>query len=315
MGLIGYWAEIGSKLPQLVNFFTQTPGLSNIAKAVAGVSQKRPMPKFADETFTAWLKKRPSNNQNGEPILLYPDAFNNNFFPETLQAAVEVLEHYGFRIVLPEGRISSIRPLIHFGMLPTAKREILHTIEQLRPFIRKGVPVLVMEPSTAAVFKEDMISLFPMNRDAQRLSKLVSLLSDFVLQRELDVPNLGGKAIFHGHCHQKAALKPRSMRELLTKMNLDVEEPEPGCCGMAGAFGLESEHYRISQDIGEMNLLPAVRKAPESTLIIADGFSCRMQIMEGTDRKPLHMAQVLQMALKTSPRAVPVGETKEATKV
>jgi Fe-S oxidoreductase len=188
-------------------------------------------------------------------------------------------------------------------MLPTAKKEIQRTLTQLRSFVRGGVPVLVMEPSTATVFRQDMAGLFPNDEDVKRLSNLTYLLSEFIDERKLEVPHLGGRAIFHGHCHQKAALHPQAMRTVLTKMGIEFEEPQPGCCGMAGSFGLESPHYKISTDIGELNLLPAVRKADQHMMIIADGFSCRTQIMEGARRQAHHLSEVLRMAFEKNKAA------------
>ncbi len=130
----------------------------------------------------------------------------------------------------------------------------------------------------------------------------MQLLSEYVDAQKLPVPKLPGKAIFHGHCHQKAVLDPDAARNVLAQMGLEVIEPEPGCCGMAGAFGMETDKYEMSMQIAERNLLPAVRNAVEDTYIVADGFSCRLQIADGSRRQAMHMAELLLLAMEKADR-------------
>jgi Fe-S oxidoreductase len=161
------------------------------------------------------------------------------------------------------------------------------------------MPVVGLEPSCVAVFRDELINLFPHDENAKRLSQQTFLLSEFLEKKvkEYQPPKLQRKAVVHGRCHHKAIMKLKDEEALLTKLGLDYQTLDSGCCGMAGAFGFEKDHYAISMRIGERVLLPAVRQADQETLIIADGFSCREQIEQSTDRHTLHLAQVLQMAL------------------
>jgi Fe-S oxidoreductase len=185
-------------------------------------------------------------------------------------------------------------------MLDRAKGLLLDTLDTLAIEIEAGMPVVVLEPSCAAVFRDELVNLFPHDARARRLSQRTFLLSEF-LEKEANgfqPPRLERKALVHGHCHHKSLMKMTDAESLLKKMGVAYEAPAPGCCGMAGSFGFEHEKYDISVAIGEMELLPAVRKAPLDTLILADGFSCREQIAQCTDRHALHLAEVMQMALR-----------------
>lgn len=314
MGLIGFWGLLGSRAPRLANFFSQTPGLSNIAKAVGGIARQRRLPKFAAQTFRQWYaQNRSPRSTSGERVALYTDPFNDCFYPHTLQAACMVLKYWGYDVMIPPGRVTSPRALIHYGWLKLAKAEIRKTLGQLSPFIEEGVPVIFCEPSTASVFRDEVPSLLPTDRDGQRLAKLSYLLSEFVEDKDIQVPKLDGKAIFHGHCHQKAVLNPDAARNILKKMDLDFEEPQQTCCGMAGSFGFEAPHYEVSMKIAELGLFPAIRRAPERTYIVADGFSCRTQIEEGTGRQALHLGELILMALERNQEMPARGEKPEAT--
>ena len=301
MGLIGFWGELGSRMPKTANFLSNAPLLNRVAKAVGGVHQKRKLPKFAAEPFTEWFRRKHSSPPSKQQVLLYPDTFNNFFYPGTLRAATEVLERWGFQVVLPAGRVPAIRPAIHYGMLDLAEKELLEAIGQLRDFVVREIPIIVLEPSTASVFRDELPQLFPEDHDGMRVTRRVYLLSEFIEENKLPLPSLHGQAIFHAHCHQKAVLNAEAGRKVLEKVGLKFEEPQPGCCGMAGSFGFESKHYEISMQIGEENLLPAVRQASPHTYVIADGFSCRTQIEEGSGRTPLHLAELLLLAFDQGP--------------
>jgi FAD/FMN-containing dehydrogenase/Fe-S oxidoreductase len=237
-------------------------------------------------------------------VLLWPDTFNNYFQPATARAAVEVLEAAGFRVTIPQANLCCGRPLYDFGMLDRAERLLLDILDQLEPEIEAGIPVIGLEPSCVAVFRDELLNLFPHDQRAQALSKQTFLLSEFLERNSANapLPQLPRKALLHGHCHHKSIMKMTGEESLLRRIGIDFHSPAPGCCGMAGSFGFErdKDKYDISQAIGELELLPAVRKAPADWLIIADGFSCREQIAQGTSRRALHLAEVLQMALDPS---------------
>jgi FAD/FMN-containing dehydrogenase/Fe-S oxidoreductase len=236
-------------------------------------------------------------------VLLWADTFNNYFLPQTARAAVEVLETAGFRVLVPEANLCCGRPLYDFGMLDRAERLLLEILDQLEPEIEAGIPVIGLEPSCVAVFRDELTNLFPHDARAQALSKQTFLLSEFLEQKLIpgaSLPQLNRKAVVHGHCHHKSVMKMTAEESLLHRLGVDFTAPAPGCCGMAGSFGFHAEHYEISQTIGELELLPAVRQAPDDWLIIADGFSCREQIAQNTTRHALHLAEVLQLALHPS---------------
>jgi Fe-S oxidoreductase len=244
-------------------------------------------------------------------VLLWADTFNNYFTPHTAKAAVDVLEAAGYRVEVPEERLCCGRPLYDYGMLDLAKRKLRETMAALRPALRRGLPIVVLEPSCAAVFRDELPNLFPADEDALRLSRQCVLLSEFLARDEgYAPPHLERRALVHAHCHHKAIMGTAAETRLLEAMGLALDTPETGCCGLAGSFGYEREHYDVSMKIGEHVLLPAVRKAPRDALVIADGFSCRSQIEHATRRKALHFAEVLQMGLRDGGRG-PAGDYPE----
>ncbi len=298
-GNIDLWARLASNLPGLVNLTTQLPFLRDIAKVVAGIPPQRRIPAFAPETFKSWFRRHP-RNVDGPPVLLWADTFNNYFLPATARAAVDVLETAGFQVVVPQANLCCGRPLYDFGMLDRAETLLLNILDELSPEIEAGVPIVGLEPSCVAVFRDELINLFPHDERAQALSRQTFLLSEFLERnsRNAPLPSFPRKALLHGHCHHKSIMKMTAEESLLRRIGIDFQSPAPGCCGMAGSFGFEHDKYEVSAAIGELELLPAVRKAPPDWLIIADGFSCREQIAQGTGRHALHLAEVLQMALE-----------------
>ncbi len=299
MGLIYWWARLASLIPGMVNFFAQTPPFSGIMKTLGGFAQQRTIPKFAPQTFKQWFHTRGLRNVGMPQVILWPDTFNNHFHPETAIAAVEVLEAAGYQVIVPEQSLCCGRPLYDYGFLDQAEHLLHQILETLHPQIEAGIPLVGLEPSCVSVFRDELTNLLPHDQDARRLAQQSFLLSEFLetQAQHYQPPKLQRKAIVHGHCHHKAVMKLTDEEALLTKLGLDFEVLDSGCCGMAGAFGFEKEHYDISIKAGERVLLPAVREAEKDTLIIADGFSCREQIEQTTDRQALHIAQVLQMAM------------------
>ena len=307
-GNIDLWARVASHAPGLVNLTTQLPFLRDLSKLVAGIPAQRSIPPFAPETFKTWFRRRSRNHaerkSHGQApdagtVLLWPDTFNNYFHPATAKAAVDVLEAAGFRVILPRAHLCCGRPLYDHGMLHRAKSLLLQILDELSPEIAAGIPVVGLEPSCVAVFRDELLNLFPHDERAQALSRQTFLLSEFleIHSKDFNLPQLNRKAILHGHCHHKSLMKMTAEESVLRRIGIDFQSPAPGCCGMAGSFGFEQDKYDLSIAIGELELLPAVRNAPPDWLIIADGFSCREQIAQGSPRRALHMAQVLQMAL------------------
>jgi FAD/FMN-containing dehydrogenase/Fe-S oxidoreductase len=306
-GNIDFWARLASHAPGLVNITTQLPFLRDMAKALTGIPRQRNIPAFAPQSFKSWFRCHRPLHSDGPIVVLWPDTFNNYFLPNTARAAVDVLENAGFRVELPQGNLCCGRPLYDFGMLDRAEDLLLQILDALAPEIEAGVPIVGLEPSCIAVFRDELCNLFPRDERAHRLSRQTFLLSEFLenYKNLIPLPRLERKAIVHGHCHHKSVLKMNAENAVLSRMGLDCHAPAPGCCGMAGSFGFEDDKYNVSMTIGELELLPAIRKASPDWLVIANGFSCREQIAQGTDRQALHLAEVLQMALHEGPAGVP----------
>jgi FAD/FMN-containing dehydrogenase/Fe-S oxidoreductase len=298
MGLIHRWVKLARIAPRLLNLLGRTPGFSHLMKFASGISQKRELPAFAEQTFTEWFRARAPQNQARPPVLLWPDTFSNNFHPAIAQAAVEVLEHAGYQVTIPEQSLCCGRPLYDFGMLKTARSLLEQILSALEPHIAAGTPIIGLEPSCVSVFRDEMTNLLADNNAARQLKARTFLFSEFLInQANYHPPQLQRKALVHGHCHHKSVLKFDAEFELLKRTGLDFQVLDSGCCGMAGSFGFEAEKYDISVAIGERVLLPAVRNAAPETLIIADGFSCSQQIESLTGRRALHIAEVLQLAI------------------
>jgi FAD/FMN-containing dehydrogenase/Fe-S oxidoreductase len=300
-GHIDLWARLASKAPRLINLTTQLPFLRDIAKFVAGMPRERTIPAFAPQTFRQWFSRREAHNVQGMPVLLWPDTFNNYFLPDTAKAAVKVLESAGYRVMLPKANLCCGRPLYDWGMLDRAKILLLKILDNLESEIDREISLVVLEPSCAAVFRDELLNLFPKDDRALRLSRRTFLLSEFLEKKatHFQLPKLSGKALVHGHCHHKSIMRMTDEESVLRKMGIDFHAPVPGCCGMAGSFGFEADKYETSIAIGELELLPAIRKASSDCLVIANGFSCREQIAQCTNRRAVHLAEVIAQAMDT----------------
>ena len=312
MGWIHVWARLASCAPRLVNAVTHVPLVSTLIKSLGGISPKRAIPRFARQTFRDWFgthrapARAPAPSPQlpaPTPVILWPDTFNNHFNPEIAIAATEVLEAAGCDVFVPTQSMCCGRPLYDYGFLTHAKRLLQHIMRTLRPQIDAGTPIVVLEPSCLAVFRDELVNLFPEDDTARRLSQQTFLLSEF-LQKGLGAyrpPRVDGSVMLHGHCHHKAVATMDEEEALIKGTGAFVETLDAGCCGMAGSFGFEASHYQVSMDVGELALLPAVRRAPDDTIIVADGFSCREQIAQATGRRALHLAELLRSRPPTRP--------------
>ena len=291
MGLIPWWARLASRFPGMANGLTQGP-FSGILKKLGGVHAGRRLPAFARRTFREGFAAKP-----GAPtVLLWPDTFTNFFQPHIAHAAVEVLEAAGHRVGIQRQVLCCGRPLYDFGMLDLARRQLRQILAALRPEIAAGLPVVGLEPSCVAVFRDELVNLFPEDEAARRLSVQTFTLAEFLVREGFEPPRQKGEAIVQGHCHHHSVMGLDADRTLLGKLGLDFKILDAGCCGMAGAFGFEAEHHEVSLAIAGQALLPAVRAAGPEVLILADGFSCREQISQLTGRRPRHLAEVVAAA-------------------
>jgi FAD/FMN-containing dehydrogenase/Fe-S oxidoreductase len=300
MGLIHRWARFAAIAPRLANFLGRSRVSATLVKWLAGIAPARRLPLFASETFRDWFRKRELVNQDKPHVILWADTFSNYFHPEVARAAVEVLEAAGFQVKLPAKVLCCGRPLYDFGMLDTAKALLRETLDTLKHDLAAGIPIIGLEPSCVSVFRDEMMGLYPDDRGAKSMHSQVFLLSEFLNKHSshFHLPQLSRKAVVHMHCHHKAIMKTKDEEEILGKLGLDFEVLDSGCCGMAGSFGFESHHYDISRSIGDLVLFPAVRRAAPDTLIITDGFSCKEQIEQCTQRQTLHLAEVIRMAMQ-----------------
>ena len=310
MGRIGEWAPLAAKFPRVSNFFSQSAVFGPLAKGVSGIAQDRSLPTFAHRTFRdqfneMHLRRRSTAQarsvRRGEPVILWADTFSNYFRPETALAAVKVLEVAGCRVSLPPERLCCGRPYYDFGMLDQARSALDRILQALGASIYSGAPVIGLEPSCVAVFRDELLNLFPDDERAQRLAKQTHTLAEYLERIEWQPPVAAGaakaRALVHGHCHQKSVLGMQAELKLLAAAGYEVEAPDSGCCGMAGSFGFRPEHYEASRRIGESVLMPAVRAASDATTIVANGFSCREQIEQMSGRRTLHLAEVLASTL------------------
>jgi Fe-S oxidoreductase len=304
LGLIHWWSRIGSRAPRFANLLTRAPGLRAMTKRIAGVAPERDVPRFAEQPFRVWFERHRPANPDGERVIVWPDTFNNFFHVDAARATVQVLEAAGFRVEIPAKTLCCGRPLYEYGMLDAAKRSLRQILRVLRSEIAAGVPIVGMEPSCIAVFRDELPNLLPNDPDAKRLSAHVFTLAELLRDRGWTPPRSEGRALYFGHCHHRSVMETDADTQLLKGMGLELDEVDATCCGLAGGFGFEEgQRYEVSVRVGEHGILPAVRAADAGTIVIADGFSCQTQIEQLTGRKALHLAQVLRLALNQERRA------------
>ena len=305
-GMIDRWARLGSMAPSLANLLTRAPGFRQLLHSALHVAPERRVPRLAALTFQGCARKQrvpaseecrtesTATSHRGE-VILWADTFNNYFCPETSLAALTVLQAAGFTVSVPQTRLCCGRPLYDFGLLDRAKEYLRRILSVLSIQIDAGVPVVVLEPSCASVFRDELCNLFPIDPRAVRLRDQTYILSEFLEHHAPGYrpPNLDQKVLLHGHCHHKALMKLGDEESLLRKMGADLQSIDSGCCGMAGPFGFAKDKFAVSQAVGERVLLPAVRNAPVDALIVSDGFSCREQIFQATGRRALHLAEAI----------------------
>jgi Fe-S oxidoreductase len=309
-GMIDRWARLASIAPRLANALNTAPGFSHLIRKVLHLAPEREMPRFAAVNFRQWARQQKisfiagKGDQGGvekadREVILWADTFNNYFHPETSRAALEVLQATGFNVSIPAMHLCCGRPLYDFGLIDEAKQYLQRILHVLGPQIDAGRPIVVLEPSCASVFRDELRNLFPTDVRADRLRRQTFLLSEF-LEHQVpgyQPPRLDRTILLHGHCHQKAIMKMTDEESLLRKMGVRLQSPDAGCCGMAGPFGFEKAKYAVSQAIGERVLMPAVRCAGPDTLVVADGFSCQEQIFQATGRRAIHLAQAIRLAI------------------
>jgi FAD/FMN-containing dehydrogenase/Fe-S oxidoreductase len=297
-GFMDRWASLASIIPGvtpgLANLAMQAPMIGNLIKQVAGVAEQRHLPQFAVRSFQSAVSSEAASSMPS--VMLWPDTWNNYYHPSTLTAAQRVLESAGFQVEVPRGHICCGRPLYDFGFLPQARQYLEKVMTTLATQIDSKTPIVVLEPSCASVFRDELCNLFPDDPRAKRLRDQVFLLSEFLVRHApsfTPTQTPQRKLLVHGHCHHKSLMKMNDELTLLRATGSEVEYLDSGCCGMAGPFGFEREKFEVSQAVGERVLLPAVRQADSATVIVTDGFSCREQIAQNSTRRAVHFAEAI----------------------
>ncbi|MCW7940701.1 dimethylmenaquinone methyltransferase [Streptomyces hygroscopicus] len=305
MGWLPVWARLSRLAPSLANSVLHAPGLSDAGKRLAGVDGARQAPVFARESFLQWWRSRGTEEPDpgdSRTVVLWPDTFSTYFHPAIAESAVRVLEDAGFRVAVPGRPVCCGLTWISTGQLTVAKKVLRHTLGVLRPWVEAGTPVIGLEPSCTAVFRSDAPELMPDDQDVQRLAGQFRTFAEHLVHHAPDdwqPPALARQATVQTHCHQHAVLHDDADRELMRRAHIDADVLDEGCCGLAGNFGFERGHHEVSMAVAEQGVLPAVRAASPSSLLLADGFSCRTQIEQAdTGRRALHLAEALALGLE-----------------
>jgi FAD/FMN-containing dehydrogenase/Fe-S oxidoreductase len=300
-GRIADLSRIGSRFAPISNRIASSRLNRWLMDRLLGIDSRRPLPPFASETFTAWFnaRKLPGAAPRG-PVVLFNDTFVTYNTPEIGRAAVELLESAGYRVELVDKKCCG-RPLISKGMLAEAKEHAAWNVAQLKPWVDRGVAVVGLEPSCLLTLRDESVELLRSD-DARKVAQSSFLLEEFLLRERanglaLNFQEGQRRALLHGHCHQKAMVGTAPTVTVLKWANFEVIEVDSGCCGMAGSFGFEKEHYDISVNLGKRRLAPAVAAQPLNTEIVAPGISCRQQIEHLTGRRAKHPAEVLRETL------------------
>jgi Fe-S oxidoreductase len=275
------YASRAARLAPLSNAF------SSLSKSALGFAAKRRLPKWRGDFFA-------DEGNRGGDVVLFVDTFNRYFEPENARAAMKVLEAAGRRVYAPRGLCCG-RTFLSVGLVAEAKREARKMIAALAPYAAKGVPIVGLEPSCLFCLRDE----FPV-LESDVLAKGSFLLEEFLARNpgKLRFRETKADVLLHGHCHQKAFDAMPAVEKVLGMVpGLKVSTVQTSCCGMAGSFGYEAEHYEVSMKMAELSLLPSIRNSSKDTLLVADGTSCRHQIADGTGRKAVHVARVLEQAL------------------
>ena len=308
--LVGYlpkYARMASQHHTVSNLRDKLPGLPWLTEKFLGLSQKRSLPVWNRDPFKATEASRATKEKE---VVLMADTFNTYFEPDNLRSALRVLEKLGYQVHVVDPSKGNGRPVccgrtyLSVGLVEEARSELSHLIGCYLPYIDKNISIVGLEPSCLNTLRDEALAL-GLGADAEKVSEKSMMLEGFLLeeirQKRISFKPLplGQKVLLHGHCHQKAFGDMSAVEQLLKLIpDLEVETVNSSCCGMAGAFGYEAEHYETSIKMGELDLLPAVRNADEECLIVADGTSCRHQISDGSQRKALHVAKVLEMVVE-----------------
>jgi Fe-S oxidoreductase len=301
-GRIAELNRLGARMPALTNWISGLGVSRWLLERIGGIDRRRPLPTLASETLTDWFARRSARGtgERGE-VVFFHDTFVTYNCPEIGRAAIELLETAGYRVVLADKKCCG-RPMISKGMLVEARELAAWNVARLHPYAERGVAIVGLEPSCLLTLRDESVDLLR-TEEARPVARQSLLLEQFLLrerERGLTLPFTGNgkKALLHGHCHQKAIVGTAPTVAALTWAGYDVTEIESSCCGMAGSFGFEREHYDLSVALGNRRIAPAVKAAGPDVEVVAPGMSCRQQIEHLAGRRPKHPAEVLRQALR-----------------
>jgi Fe-S oxidoreductase len=275
----------------------------------AGIDRRRSLPNFARETFEKWFAKHQKakggaeGKQNGRQVVLFHDTFMNYNYPHVGKATVELLETAGFEVILPNKRCCA-RPMISKGMIEQAKAHARYNVESLLPYVTEGIPVIGCEPSCLLTLRDDYPSLIP-SEETELVAEHAFMVEEFLLschekgELDLEFADTPKQILLHGHCHQRAlvGIQP-SVQVLSLPPGHAVEVIDSSCCGMAGSFGYETEHYDLSMEIGRLRLFGQIENQQGDFEVAVSGVSCREQIQHGTGKAPKHLIELLRDAVR-----------------
>lgn len=298
MGLIHWWSRAAAWAPALANGLGHAPGVSTLTKRLAGIHHSRDLPRFARRTLQAEWALRPRRNVGGRQVAFFPDTFNNHFYTRTGMAALDALDAAGFEVLMPTDPVCCGRPLFAWGMLDLARRNLRRVMDIYGRYAERGIPIVGLEPGCVTSLVDELPALFPNDERARRIADAAWMLPKFLAENsDWRPPKMEGRVLYHPHCYQHAVLGMAAEQEMLRGMGLEMELSQAGCCGMAGSFGFEHDHYDVSMACAERVLLPKVRGIPAADHVVADGFACREQIRQGSPRAALHTVDLLGLAM------------------
>ena len=293
-------SKIASRFPSIANWTLTNSVVRRALDRFVGIDARRKLPPFADKTFESWFASRGEKPPRDKKVVLFHDTFINYNYPDIGRAATELLEVAGYEVRIAEQRQCCGRPMISKGLVEEARANAEFNVRQLHHFVDEGYSIVGCEPSCILTFRDEYPDLVK-GRHATDVGKAAFLLEEFIVKEKqagrwtLQFKRQEAKALMHGHCHEKALIGSRYLKEALA-LAYTVEEIDSGCCGMAGSFGYEKEHYEISIAIGKRRLFPAIENNP-SAIVVAPGISCRQQVEHATGRRALHPAEALVRAL------------------
>ena len=293
-------SSVRSALPRFLNRALEG-SFSRELLSLAGISRRRSLPPIAENTFSAWFRKRKEKPRNGKQVVYFHDTWSEFFYPEIGKAVTGVLEGLGFEVLLERQRKCCGRPMLSTGMVERARENAVHNVNVLSDYARRNIPVVFSEPSCLSAFRDEYADLLPGNESLDALLPNIHSLCEFVFAQGDDFLGPGkqkrGGMLVHGHCHERSVGDFAKTLSLLNDLGYDARSSDAGCCGMAGSFGYEKEHYEISKAMGECGLFPKIRGLGKSERVCVTGISCLEQVSHFTEAVPVHVALLLEESI------------------